>query len=104
MWDKITAHPDVIAKVAKEPHWWGPRRNGYTAIPIHRPEGRVFIIYIITIIIIIVIIINIIIIVIVLLLLLLLLSLLLISSLLIIMIIIIVTIIKHSAKTNQENS
>eukprot|EP00057_Strongylocentrotus_purpuratus_P031612 XP_785122.4 PREDICTED: carbohydrate sulfotransferase 15 [Strongylocentrotus purpuratus] len=38
MWDKITAHPDVIAKVAKEPHWWGPRRNGYTAIPINRPE------------------------------------------------------------------
>eukprot|EP00057_Strongylocentrotus_purpuratus_P030146 XP_780829.3 PREDICTED: carbohydrate sulfotransferase 15 [Strongylocentrotus purpuratus] len=38
IWDKITAHPDVIAKVAKEPHWWGPRRNGYTFIPIHRPE------------------------------------------------------------------
>nr|XP_054772879.1 carbohydrate sulfotransferase 15-like [Lytechinus pictus] len=38
IWDKITAHPDVLSKVPKEPHWWGPRRNGYTFIPIHRTE------------------------------------------------------------------
>ncbi|XP_063955345.1 carbohydrate sulfotransferase 15-like [Lytechinus pictus] len=37
IWAKILSHPDVI-NVPKEPHWWGPRRLGYTGTPIHRKE------------------------------------------------------------------
>ncbi|XP_063967331.1 carbohydrate sulfotransferase 15-like [Lytechinus pictus] len=37
VWSKIVAHPDVV-DVPKEPHWWGPRRHGFTGTPIHRHE------------------------------------------------------------------
>ena len=29
VWDKLVRHPDVAA-APKEPHWWGPRRHGFT--------------------------------------------------------------------------
>ncbi|XP_054751238.2 carbohydrate sulfotransferase 15-like [Lytechinus pictus] len=35
IWDKIVQHPD-ISKAAKEPHWWGPRRHGYTVSRVFR--------------------------------------------------------------------
>ncbi|XP_011674210.2 carbohydrate sulfotransferase 15-like isoform X2 [Strongylocentrotus purpuratus] len=40
LWDKITQHPDVLASVPKEPHWWGKRRHGCEQPPIHQKEAR----------------------------------------------------------------
>ncbi|XP_063963165.1 carbohydrate sulfotransferase 15-like [Lytechinus pictus] len=37
IWAKILSHPDVI-DVPKEPHWWGPRRLGFTGTPCHGKE------------------------------------------------------------------
>ncbi|XP_041476110.1 carbohydrate sulfotransferase 15-like [Lytechinus variegatus] len=37
IWEKILSHPDVI-NVPKEPHWWGPRRLGFTGTPCHGKE------------------------------------------------------------------
>lgn len=37
VWHKLTSHPDVIG-VPKEPHWWGPRRMGYTGLSAYGQE------------------------------------------------------------------
>eukprot|EP00057_Strongylocentrotus_purpuratus_P012392 XP_011666866.1 PREDICTED: carbohydrate sulfotransferase 15 isoform X2 [Strongylocentrotus purpuratus] len=38
LWKKLTSHPDIV-DVPKEPHWWGPRRTGWTGIAAHGQEG-----------------------------------------------------------------
>eukprot|EP00057_Strongylocentrotus_purpuratus_P032276 XP_787115.3 PREDICTED: carbohydrate sulfotransferase 15 isoform X1 [Strongylocentrotus purpuratus] len=37
LWKKLTSHPDIV-DVPKEPHWWGPRRTGWTGIAAHGQE------------------------------------------------------------------
>ncbi|XP_041460777.1 carbohydrate sulfotransferase 15-like [Lytechinus variegatus] len=37
LWKKLTSHPDIV-DLPKEPHWWGPRRTGWTGLAAHGEE------------------------------------------------------------------